>query len=285
MAELLYTAEHLSCKNYEEAETPFIEKFEYPQGAAWERSSLAKEIIFVLKGSFQISYDFFLDQTITEGHMLLLAPGNYFKAQTEEGVFFIIMRLSDAVNFCDQYHLADLPKEKVSKRKHLPQLEIKPILNSYLSLLLETYTDGLRCIHFLDMKSKELFFILRGYYPKEDMAVFFRPLITADAQFAEFILSNYRKVKSVNDFAALCSCSLSSFDKKFRRAFGISAYQWMMSRRNERIFHEINSTKKSFIQISNEQGFLSNSQFSDYCKKHLGGSPRQLRNSKLTDFV
>ncbi len=284
MAKLLYVPEHLSCANYEEAETPFIQNFHYSPNQKWERSSLAKEIIFVLKGSFEISYDYYLNETISKGNMLLLAPGTLFKGSTEKGVTFIVMRLSKAVDFCDQYHLEDLSKRKGDKnKKEFPVLEIKPILQSFLSFITETYSDGLRCKHYIEIKSKELFFLFRGYYTKEELVTFFRPLISTDAQFAEFILANYHKVKSVAEFAELHSSSTSSFDRKFRKAFGMPAYQWMMSRRNERVFHEINSTNKPFLLIAKEQGFLSHSQFTDYCKKHLGGSPRELRKSKLSE--
>ncbi len=283
MKELLYQEEHLFCSNYNQGSPSLIECVDIASRKEWEGRTTDKEIVFVLKGSMKISYGFVLDLPVSEKSMILLTPGCRFTAWTGKGVSLMIMRFPEAIYFFDKQHLEDINYENPCLENSLQPLEIKPAIQSFISFLIDTLSDGLRCKHYCELKTKELFYLFQIYYTKEELAIFFRPLLTTDAQFAEFVLTNYHKVKTVNQFASLSSCSLSNFDKKFRRAFGTSAYQWMMQKRNERVFHEINTTNKPFLQIAEEQGFSSNSQFTDYCKKHLGGSPGEIRRRRYAD--
>ncbi len=280
MEKLLCFQEHFSCNGYDRDTPGIIDSPHYHPGECWEGKAVTKKIIFILTGSMQISYGFFIDRKIGAGNIYLLPPGCCFTARTGEGVSLLVIRIVEAIHFCENNYLEDLELENPDAKTDLQLLEIKPPLHSFLSLLSRTLSDGLRCKHFFKLKTKEMLYLLRTYYTKKELGAFFRPLLSTDAQFTEFVLRNYHRVKTVSQFASLNSCSLSNFDKKFRRAFGTSAYQWMMQKCNEQVFHEIKTTNKPFLQIAEEQGFSSNSQFTDYCKKHLGGTPGKIRGTR-----
>lgn len=267
----------LLCKKPVQSEFTPIEHTTYPPGHKWDIKLFHCEIIFVLKGNLTISFDFFLDKTIETGNILLLPPGNQIKAETEEGISLLIMRLKESVSFCNGFSLEDLTDSKVTPSEDPAVLIIRPILQSYLSLLIEIIKGGFNCNDYLNIKIREFLFLLKAYYSTEELAKFFYSFINGDASFAQFVFRNYRKMKTVQEFAALYSSSISSFDKRFRRTFGCSTYQWMMKRKIEIIYHEINTTDKPFRQIAEESGFLSHSQFTDFCKKHLGDAPCRLR--------
>ena len=271
--------DHLTCHHYcQGTAAPRVEQFYYQKGYVWGYPVTSPQVLFVTEGEFRISYDFFLDQRVTLGEMLLLHPGVQFKARTTEGVTLLILRLDDMVRLCDRLALSDLMKgESAPAAYGLPLLPMKPVIRSFVSLLSETSAVGGHCRQFQELKLREYLFLLRNYYSRRELSLFFRPVLNRDMNFAAFILDNYRRVKTVNEFAALYSCSISSFDKKFRRAFGTSAYRWMKSRRVDLIYHEINTTGKTFRTIAEEQGFLSLSQFTDFCKKHLGEPPSRIR--------
>ena len=74
--------------------------------------------------------------------------------------------------------------------------------------------------------------------------------------------------------------SLSGFQKRFKKVFGVSAYHWMKDVRSKSIYHQINSTEKSFKEISDEYGFSSPSHFNDFCKVHFGTTPGRIRRKK-----
>lgn len=288
MKELFNQQELITCTDSCNEAPSLIDYQEYGLEGEWADKTIGKEIVFVLKGDIYISYGFFMNQLLPEGSILLLPPGCYFNARTEKGVSVLIMRIPEAIRFCNDLLLEDMIDKEELPEEGLGILKINSAVHSYLSILIDLIKDGVLCKHYCELKTKEFLHLLKVYYPQEELSLFFRPLLSNDAQFTEFVLGNYHRVKTVMQFASLCSCSLSNFDKKFRRAFGISAYQWMMKKRNERVYHEIKTTNKSFTQIAEEQGFLSNSQFTDYCKKHLGGAPgkiRQNRNTGIHKFV
>jgi len=261
--------------------TNWLELFHYQKGYMWSYPVSHTQVLFVSEGSFRIAYDSFLDEPVRKGQMLLLYPGMEFKAHTAEGVSFIVLHLHDIVHLCDRIAFSTLAvKGKEFSNSGLPSLEIKPILHTFLELLLETFSTGLRCSNFLELKVREFLFLLRGYYTKKELHRFFHPVLNRDIPFAAFVLDNFRQVRTVTEFATLYSCSLSSFDKKFRNTFGTSSYQWMLSRKADIIYHEIHTTTKTFRLIAEEQGFLSLSQFTDFCKKHLGNAPSKIRHKK-----
>ena len=102
-------------------------------------------------------------------------------------------------------------------------------------------------------------------------------LLSKDARFHEFVLRHYRKVKTVREFAELCNSSVSNFEKRFNKAFGMPPHKWMQQKRVNQLYHEISATDKPLSQIAKEQRFLSLSQFNDFCKKHFGYPPGKMR--------
>jgi len=272
--------EHSSCHNYRKSSSNWVEVLRFHKGYEWGYTVKHTEVVFVLEGEFFISYDSFLGSALCQGQMLLLHSGVQFKATTTEGVYLFIIHLHDMAHLCDRIPFSALIREDKTLDKRLPSLTIKPVISTYLHLFLEAFSTGLHCSQFLELKVKEFLFLLRGYYSKKELSFFFRPVMNRDIPFAAFVLDNYKSVKTVTEFATLYSCSLSSFDKRFRIAFGTSAYQWMLKRKVDLLYHEINTTTKTFRQIGEEQGFLSLSQFTDFCKKHLGEAPSRIRQKK-----
>jgi len=277
MRQFLYSREHINCHNYRQNDPAVSSYSHYPGGHKWEGNILNTEILCIFNGGLFLSYDFFINASVSAGQILLLPAGTNFKAHTDSGVAFLRIYAQEIMHLCDRFSLEDLSSLPKQKKCSLPILRIKPLMNEFLILFAKTLADGLSCRQYLELKTKEFFFLLRGYYTKEELMVFFRPMLNKNMNFASFILDNYRDIKTVNQFANLYSCSISSFDKKFRQAFGTSAYQWMKKKKTDFLFHEISTTNKTFRQIAEEQGFLSLPQFTDFCKKHLGDSPGRIR--------
>ncbi|WP_163724100.1 AraC family transcriptional regulator [Parabacteroides sp. PM5-20] len=249
----------------------------YPKGHQWEGVLNECDIIFILEGSLHLTYDRFTDRHIPTKKIFLLPPGCHFNAYTEEGVTCLVYRIQDSFRFCDHFSIENLQKEKIEYDVDEDLLDINEEMELYLSFFMENLDNGLRCVHYLELKTKELFFLFRTYYSKELLAAFCHPLISMDASFSEFVFKNYKSVKTVNEFAALASYSTSGFEKKFKQVFGLSAYQWMKQKKNQQLYHELNATDKPIKLIAEEQGFPSLPQFNDYCKKHFGFPPGKIR--------
>lgn len=285
MTKLQYPGEHLACSRYDSGQSPLVEYVTYPMQHAWEEHLAETAIIFILKGSLSLTYEHFLGIKVSRGKIILLPPGCHYKAHTAEGCVAFVFRLSQIDHFCDRFSLERLALEEVDQERDLQVLNMTEIIENYILDLHGHHMQGLRCHMYHEIKVKEFFFLLRAYYPKKKLAGFFRPLLSNDCKFMNFVLQHYKKVKTVYEFAELYQCSVSSFDKKFRHTFGMAPYQWMIQKKIGTLYNEINTTDKPFLQIAKEQKFSSLPQFTDFCKKHFGYSPSKMRRLAAVGMV
>jgi len=258
-------------------EIPSIHSVQLKPGQRKEETLSSTEIILVMEGELLLSYDHFLNRKIDTGKILLLPPGCHFTVRTEMYTSVLIFRIKEAIRLCEGYPINHISTEKAKPESEINCLEVKAAVRNYISFLKDSMESGLKHEGYLQLKTEELLYLLRSYYTADELEKFFRPLLSSDVQFHQFVLQYYRKIKTVREFAALSNCSISNFDKKFRGAFGTSAYQWMQQKKVDLLYHEINATNKPLQQIAKEQRFLSLPQFNDYCKKHFGYPPGKMR--------
>ncbi|MDU1890434.1 MAG: AraC family transcriptional regulator [Dysgonomonas sp.] len=279
MTGLLYPQEHVTCYNYEKNNRPTIEQIVLEKDQRWKLFSIEGIAIFIIKGSLSFSYGKYENEEIAEGKIMLLPAHNDFNGHTATGCEVLLIRLLNTRQLCDCLSLEELLQEKGEsfKVKTLMFLDINPRMEAFLDLLLKYLRDGLKCIFFFELKTKEFYFILRAYYTKEELLEFFYPLLNNNLSFSDFVLKNHNKARTVQELAKLSHYSLSGFQKRFKKVFGMSAYHWMKEERSKSIYHQINSTDKSFKEICDEYGFSSPSHFNDFCKTHFGATPGRIR--------
>jgi len=261
----------------ERKQIPDVQLIRYKKGEKKEETLSFTGIILVTKGSIILSYDHFFDRPVSEGKMILLPPGCHFTLRTEETAEAFIFRFFEALDFMPDHSFNDIIEQMPLFINEMNYLEINTQITAFLSFIKTGMQNGLSKEDYLRLKAKELLCLLQCYYKQEQLIRFFFPLLTANGRFHNFVLSNYRKVKTVKQFAELYNCSVSNFDKKFHQTFGTSTYQWMQQQKIKLLYHEINATDKPLRQIAKEQNFLSLPQFNDYCKKHFGYPPGKMR--------
>lgn len=277
MSKLLYKEEHLACYNHQKEDKAPIEGLKINAANLWENIAEESKIIFVIEGRINISYGEVTDRIVESKQMFILRQGYQYKAYVEEDTFIMIFRISSQINFCDRFSIQQLYKKESKTEEEFNLLEVNDRLRGFLHWTYVNISDGIKCTHFFDIKKQELFFLLRAYYSKEDLALLFSSLLNNDQIFSNFIYDNHYKVKNIQQLVALSNYSVSAFNKRFKKSFGISPYKWMKDQRAKRIFHEINNYTKNFKVISEEYGFSSLSQFNDFCKVHFGLTPGEIR--------
>lgn len=131
-------------------------------------------------------------------------------------------------------------------------------------------------------KQQELFCILNSVYNQQELSTLFSSLTEQSSDFKEQILENYLKVKSVGELANLLGYGITSFRKKFKEQFGISAYSWLLKRKAKLIIYRIIIYGDEFSQIINDFDFSSPSHFNKFCKSQYGMTPCELRKRLKT---
>ena len=71
--------------------------------------------------------------------------------------------------------------------------------------------------------------------------------------------------------------TVSGFEKRFKRVFGVSPYKWMNNQKAKMIFQQVRTTDLTLKEISANFGFTSLSRFNDFCKTNLGKPPGDIR--------
>lgn len=235
------------------------------------------EIVVITAGSALISCDHFFSRKMKKGKIVLLPPGSHCVIQAETSVSACVFRVREIIKFDNDFTLQSLDKDYSEFIYNFDTLEMKPAIERMLSLLEYNIKNGVNNERYLKIKVEELFHLLRSYYTKEELVIFFCPLMSENASFANFVFQNYRNIRRANEFPKLYQCSTSCFEKKFRKTFGTSVYQWLKQKKINLLYHEINRTDKPLKQIAEEQGFHSLPQFNDFCKKYFGYPPGKLR--------
>lgn len=278
MSSLLYPQEHFCCYNYEKGKNVTLEILAIPQGQYIERKLLDAEIVFVLNGKFALSYAKLLNVVISAGQIMLFPPGSQIKAYALEETNIIIFRVRGILQLCEcvsLQHLYTGRNKYIKEDFHMLPINIR--INQFIEMMMDCVNDGLKCSYFYEIKIKEFFFLLRAYYEKEELAKFFSPLLSNNAQFMNLMYQNFRNVKTVQELADISLYSESGFKKQFYKVFGTSASDWMRNQKASLIFHDLNCSELSFKELADKYNFSSVSSFSTFCQSKFGLPPGQIR--------
>ena len=149
-------------------------------------------------------------------------------------------------------------------------LEIRDRLCKFLELLVSYLEDGANCIHFHEIKLKELFWNIRFYYSRQELANFFYMIIGRSQDFKNKVLNNYKSCRTVKELASACDISLSAFKRQFSAEFGEAPAEWMQKQLLGEIKYKLSVTDLPLGTIANELEFSSLAHFSRFCKRCLG---------------
>jgi len=279
---LLYANEHLNCKNYKK-EGSLIKLVSYTKGESLiSIPSVFSKLCFLVKGSLYLSVNETHEKKITENEFFLIPSNAAFSGEVLEDSYCIVIHFQVQINLCENFSMTEL-YEYYNKEVKPPftTLPFNKQLSTYIDLLDQYLCDGIYCVHFHEMKKQELFFLLRAYYPKEDLASLFYPLLSKeDLHFKNFVMEKCLCAKSVQELAQMANYSTSGFIKKFSRSFNESPYRWMVQYKADHILHDINSEENSLKEIYTKYNFSSMSHFISFCKKQYGDTPGKIRTRK-----
>lgn len=276
---LLYAHEHLICENYERGTRPLFENFYLKKENVFDKYIEEAEIVFVMKGAMQASFNT-SEKFYPEGDIVLLSPATNLKIVALEDLHLVILRIKSSIHLCNIQPLGKLFAENAKREETSGTLVINERMRDFLDLLSQCLEDGLRCKCFIELKTKEVFYYFRAYYEKELLIDFFAPLLNKNYTFTVFVLQNYKRIKTVQQFADLYGSSLSSFEKQFKSIFRMSTYQWMTEQKSEAIYNDLIYTNRTLTELTDGYDFSSLSQFCDFCKRVFGISPGKIRSGQ-----
>jgi len=217
---------------------------------------------------------------IQSGQLFFLPAGFSCTITSEEETSLTCFYIPDCVALCDYFFSSELYTEKKLITSSFNPLSMLPIMYNYTDNL-DIVLDELNVSSFFcRLKICELFYVLKHYYTVREVSGMFYPIVKKENGFTKFIYQNYIEAKTVQELANQAHMSLKSFENRFKEVFGTSPGRWMISRKKEKVYTEIMSSSLPLGVISEKCGFSTLSHMSDFCKKHIGLSPSELRKGR-----
>ena len=286
---MLYRNEHSSCFNYQGRKNNLLQIIHKNRGELLEEDINETVLIFFIEGKCSLSYNEYDRLDVPEGKIVLLPPGTRYRIHAKENIHIVTLKIKGVVKLCECMSIErlyfegvaqteDVASENKIKKINSRMLDIDDDILSFITNLCKHYQNGLRCIYYLEVKTKELFFLFRAYYSKEQLSGFFSPLLSSDARFTFFVYNNYRKVGNLQELISLSNYSESTFKKSFKKTFGVPASVWLRKQKATLIFHDLNNSQLSIKEISNKYHFAAVSSFSTFCIQNFGQPPGKIRS-------
>lgn len=277
---ILYTKEHLCCFNYDKS-SPCIALLTKQKGEVGTYAASEAKIVCLLEGCCKITIEDNDTQNLNKSQAIVIPPSQQYTINFSEDSKLIFIKVRGTSNLCDTYSMDMLLKEKGIKESDEEVLTVDNKILQQLNLLSVYIEDGLSCRIFYESKRKEVLTLLRAYHSKEDLFGFFSSLLSNDVDFSDLVIKKHHEAKNVTELAELTNYSLSGFQKKFKRVFGMSASTWMRNEKLKDIFQDINNKEYTFKELADKYDFSSPSHFNDYCKSNFGATPGDIRKRKI----
>lgn len=233
-------------------------------------------MLFMIKGELLINSEEYPGTSLHDGQFILQAIGSKIELLALTDVEYILYWFNELPQICENHYREILNSSSTAPLTYTP-LVMNYRLGRFMIDLGEYLTEGMSCGPFVDIKCKELVFLLTCYYPVPQLSNFFYPISTYTESFQYFIMQNYHKVKNVEEFAHLGGYTVTTFRRLFRNMYGVPVYEWILDKKREGILDDLQHTKERITDISIRYGFDSLSHFAHFCKASFGDSPRALR--------
>lgn len=269
--------EHLSCHHYATHANSGWLRIDASDQSSYRGMTEYHSILICTRGSVRLAIADELWE-IHEGQMKFIPRGTPVTAIfSDDGE--LLDAYFEVVDFiCDKISLQQLQELRQEIAYDPEPLEVRGAIHSLLDTLKVYLNDQALCAYLHELKVKELFWNLRAYYSREELAAFFWPIL-GESRFHNDVISAFTCNVKVSDLADRVYMSTSSFYKRFKEEFGSSPEQWIRLQSNKQILFLIQDYDLSIGEIANQLSFNSQSTFSRYCSKNFGFSPLQLRRT------
>lgn len=272
--------EHLSCHHYATHANSGWLLVSASEQSTYRGETEYHVILFCTSGSVRIAAADELYR-LQEGEMKFIARGTSVRATLSSDAELLVAYF-DVIDFvCDKVSLQQLEEFKETV-DYLPKpMEVRGAIHSLLATLRIYLGDQAQCAYLHELKVKELFWNLRAYYSREELASFIWPILGV-SKFHNDVINAFSCNAKVAELAERVFMSTSTFYKRFREEFSMSPEQWVRIQSNKQILFLVQDSDLSIGEIAAQLGFTSPSTFSRYCTNNFTLSPTALRQ-KLQD--
>lgn len=246
-------------------------------------------ITLVLQGKLQIEKYGCGVETVNAGQMIFVPKGLYMISdillQTKEPFVAMVFFFDEAL--IDSF-IASLGKRKYEPALvHCLTMNYTEQITVYTENLLRLYKEGSGNHNAITRAKLFEFLHLLSISPRGEE--FIRAILSLKNQekrsIREFMVANFSKPLSVEDYAYLTGRSLSTFNRDFKRLFSISPKQWLMEQRLEKARKLLALNNTSVSDVAFDTGYENISHFIKAFHKKFNISPKQYLIQKRNEVL
>ena len=272
-----------SCFCNKDGRDNVVELFEFPEEKTETVSISRQEILFLIRGSFNIAIDGFIGtgRRLKKGEFVFLPAGSRLVYEAASDSAVLVVRIDSDVPECPVFRMDKTPKQFPFYKDPtaIHALKVNKRIRSFVSELLEFVGDGFLCRHFLQGEANRLLFLLHAYYPEEERMKFFSHVLTPDIKFSEFVRMNHMKYRTIGEISEVLCMTSQAFSSRFKRVFGMTPHQWMLQEKARHIYLDICRSDMPLKEIALKYDFPLSSNFFRFCKQTFGESPGRIRKN------
>ena len=273
--------EHLNCYCYDNGklQRPLVYMLNIKRYEENEFTSSDNGILFVLKGNIYFSLNNNESIEVQKEQFIFLHAGSKVRYKASTSSQALIVSMTEHINLCHVYSIEQLYKEmiNVEKPEGLVVLDTNPRLQYSIVGLADTWSDGLKCRHFIIAETTKILTMMRVYYSKEDLCRFFYHVLSPDTAFSEYVRMHHLQYRSVKELAKSMNMSSQQFSRRFAAIFNKPPYEWMLQEKARLIYSEICTSEKPYKEIAADFGFSLQENFIRFCRTAFGAIPSEIR--------
>lgn len=161
------------------------------------------------------------------------------------------------------------------------QLRLHPAAIAWRNTISEYVTQGIKSLFVFEYKLRELFFIFREFYPREEVSSFLSLFHCSNLGFRSFIFRHHWDCRNVEELAELSGLSLTTFKRAFKEEFHTSPLQWMHEQKARYLLRDLEESKATLSELAERYHFSTVSYLCAFCKKMFGDTPNGIRRKSV----
>lgn len=238
-------------------------------------------LVFVLEGTVRVSTGVYTKQVVGGVNVFVAHERDNVLIRGIDDAVILYCFFNSSMDLFNGLSLKASDDAQIKKVRHrpkdeLPTLPIPKLLMEELELTRKELVSNLLDIRFMELKRYIILMMLSKLFHRDDLIYMFRYKTSEDFEFRELVFRHYNCGVNAQELAALTGVPIATFNRKFKKTFGMSVLHWLNTRREISILMDLTTTDMTIKEIAAKYNLTPN-YFSDFCKMHLGDTPSSFR--------
>lgn len=241
-------------------------------------------LLFVLEGKVRISTGIYLQATVENGQMFVIHKGDNCYVRCLEDAVVMVCGFNNSMALCNGLSLNKTSISNILPPPHrlevgLPCLKIQDMLMLELDLTRREVESKMLSRRFMEFKRFIILSLICSLYNKDSLFYMFRWVQSDDFYFREEVFKHLSYNINAQELCALMGMSTATFNRKFKKAFGLPVGEWLNNKRKVNVLMDLKTTDLTINEIAAKYNLTPN-YLTNFCKTHLGDVPSNLRGGK-----